>query len=303
MSKKVLVVHYSQTGQLTRIIEKLCEGLNDPDITIDHLKIEPQEPFPFPWTRLAFFNTFPESVFGIPLPIKETEIDPNADYDLVVLGYTIWYMAPSIPINSFLVSEKGKALMKGKKVITILGGRNMWVMAQEKMKVLLKACGSELVGNIAIVDKSPNLVSIITIIRWMFYGKKEPFLGFPQAGIREEEIHSASKFGTLIKKDLLANDLSGTNETLLDNGAVFIKPALLVLEKRATKIFTIYGNFMLKKGGYKDKARLGRVRFLSYIIPIGAFILSPITTLSTFLISKIKRQELEEEIVLLKRCD
>lgn len=303
MSKRILVIHYSQTGQLIRIIEKLCEGLNDPDISIDHLKIEPKEPFPFPWTRLAFFNTFPESVFGIPLPIKEPKIDPNVDYDLIVLGYTIWYLAPSIPINSFLVSEKGKALMNGKKVITILGGRNMWVMAHEKMKVLLKACGSTLIGNIAIVDKSPNLVSIITIIRWMFYGKKDPFLGFPQAGIREEEIRSASKFGALIKNDLLIDDVSNTNKTLLDNGAVFIEPALLVLEKRATKIFTIYGNFMLKKGGYYDKSRLGRVRFLSYLIPVGAFVLSPITTLSTFLISKFKRQELEEEIAVLKRCD
>ncbi len=303
MSKRILVIHYSQTGQLTRIVENLCKGLEDPNISIDHLRIEPREPFPFPWSRLTFFNTFPESVFGIPLPIKEHGMDPSAEYDLIIIGYTIWYLAPSIPINSFLVSENGKALLKGKKVITILGGRNMWVMAHEKMKTLLIACGAQLVGNIAIVDKSPNLVSIITIIRWMFYGKKTPFLWFPQAGIREEDILSASKFGVLIKKDLLANDLSGTNDSLLENGAVHIEPALLVLEKRATKIFTIYGNFMLKKGGYNDKARLGRVQFLSYMIPIGAFTLSPITTLSTFLISKLKRKELENEIADLKRCD
>ena len=53
---------------------------------------------------------------------------------------------------------------------------------------------------------------------------------------------------------------------------------LLILEKRASNIFKLYGNFIRAKGEYDDPARLGRGSLLSYLIPIGAFILSPITT-------------------------
>jgi hypothetical protein len=73
MKKRVLVIHYSQTGQLSEITNKFCAGLEDETIQIDHLEIDEVPAFPFPWNRLAFFNTFPESVFGIPMPIKTSK--------------------------------------------------------------------------------------------------------------------------------------------------------------------------------------------------------------------------------------
>lgn len=303
MTKRVLVIHYSQTGQLSEIADNFCLGLKGDGVQMDHLKIDAVPAFPYPWNRLAFFNTFPESVFGIPMPIKTSKIDETVNYDLIVLAYTIWYMAPSIPINSFLKSEQAKALLNGKKVVTLIGARNMWVVAQERMKLILKGLNAQLIGNIALVDRNPNLVSIVTIIRWMFYGKKNPFWGFPRAGILQKDINSAEKFGQIVKRALSDNQTEILNDQLLENGAVMINPALLILEKRASKIFKMYGNFIRAKGEYNDPARLGRVSLLSYLIPIGAFILSPITTIASYIISKVKRKEVEAEIERLKQCD
>lgn len=273
------------------------------DVEIDHLRIEPKEPFPFPWTRMSFFNTFPESVFGIPMPLKEVEVDTNKEYDLVVLGYTIWYLSPSIPINSFLKSEKGKALLKGKKVLTILGARNLWIMAQEKVKVLLRNCETELVGNIAVVDRSPNLVSIVTIIRWMFYNKTAPFLFFPQAGIRQNDIDQTEAFGTTTLQHLQHSTLGQLNDALVAQGASIMTASLLNLEKHATKTFRKYGQFILAKGGYHDKARAARVSSVSIFIPVAAFILSPITTVVSMISTAVNRKALETEITQLQRCD
>lgn len=303
MKKRVLVIHYSQTGQLSEITNKFCAGLEDGTIQIDHLEIDPVPAFPYPWNRLAFFNTFPESVFGIPMPIKTTKIDETVDYDLVVLAYTIWFMAPSIPVNSFLRSDQAKTLLQGKNVVTLIGARNMWVVAHEKMKGLLKDLNAKLIGNIALVDRNSNLVSIVTIIRWMFYGRKDPFWGFPRAGILERDINEAAKFGQIVKRALVEVQTETLNNQLLENGSVFIDPALLILEKRASNIFKLYGNFIRAKGEYHETARLGRVSLLSYLIPIGAFILSPITTIASYIISKIKKKEVEAEIERLKRCD
>ena len=303
MIKRVLVIHYSQTGQLSEIVDSFCSGLKGDSVQIDHLKIDAVPVFPYPWNRLAFFNTFPESVFAIPMPIKTSDIDESVDYNLIVLAYTIWYMAPSIPINSFLQSEQAKTLLNGKKVVTLIGARNMWVVAQERMKSLLKGLDAQLIGNVALVDRNPNLVSIVTIIRWMFYGKKNPFFGFPRAGILQRDIDSAEKFGQIVKGALVNGQTDSLNDQLLENGAVTIDPALLILEKRASKIFKFYGNFIQAKGEYDDPARLGRVSLLSYLIPIGAFTLSPITVIASYIISKVKRKEVEAEIERLKQCD
>lgn len=294
---KVLVLYYSQTGQLKEIANNcLAPLVNDSEIDVDFVSIETEHTFPFPWTRLEFFNAFPESVYGTPFKLKEVQVDEDKDYDLIVLAYTVWYMNPSIPISSFLQSEKAKRIFKGKPIVTLLGSRNMWVLAQEKVKLHLKNLDSNLVGNIVLIDRNPNLVSIITIIRWMFYGKKNPFWGFPRAGIIQEDIESSNRFGKVLMSRLKSNDLTDMQTDLNKLGAVYINPSLMILEKRAIKLFGMYAGFLSKKGGFYDKQRLARVGLLSYLLPFGALVLSPITTLSTFLVTKIRRKKVAEEI-------
>ena len=120
--KRVLVVYYTQSGQLKEIIDSVLSPLTE--VTIDFLPIDTAEPFPFPWTDEAFFGAFPESYLQIPQLLKPFEL-VHTDYDLVILGYQVWYLSPSIPFNSFLQSEAGKQLLQGKPVITISGTRNM----------------------------------------------------------------------------------------------------------------------------------------------------------------------------------
>lgn len=294
---KVLVLYYSQTGQLKDIANHCLSPLvDDASVDVDFVKVETEHQFPFPWTRLTFFNAFPESVFGTPFKMKPIGVDETKEYDLIILAYTVWYLNPSIPISSLLQSEDAKRIFNGKKVVTLIGSRNMWVLAQERVKGHLKELKANLIGNIVLIDRNKNLVSIITIIRWMFYGKKNPFWGFPRAGIIQEDIESSNRFGQVLLNRIKQNDFSDMQEELNAKGAVEINPSLVILEKRATKLFHLYGNFLRKKGGFFDKERLGRVSLLSYLLPFGAFVLSPITTLSSFLISVIKRKELAAEI-------
>lgn len=49
----------------------------------------------------------------------------------------------------------------------------MWTNAQEKVKIRLKELHAELVGNIVLTDKAPNLISAYTIVKWMYSGKKK----------------------------------------------------------------------------------------------------------------------------------
>ena len=51
----------------------------------------------------------------------------DEQFDLVILAYQVWYLAPSGPITAFLKSEAGRRLLHGRPVVTVIACRNMWL--------------------------------------------------------------------------------------------------------------------------------------------------------------------------------
>lgn len=273
--KNVLVIHYSQSGQLTEILDNLTLPFSsDEEINISYYTIEMEKEFPFPWNKTAFFNAFPESFLQIPAAIKEpSNTILEKQYDLIILGYQVWYLSPSIPVNSFLKSTFAKQLFKNTPVITVIGARNMWVKAQEKMKVLLSDLEANLVGNIALVDRNINHVSVITIVHWMFSGEKTKYLGvFPKPGVSESEIKNASKFGNVIKQSLKNKNFNNLQDELLKLNAVEIRPFLVEMDKKANKMFKIWSNFIINK----KKSREFWLKVFNVYLWVAIWVISPI---------------------------
>jgi hypothetical protein len=173
--KRVLVLYYSQTGQLSSVVESFTAPLkNSNEIEVIYQPIEPKKSYPFPWGFIAFFDAFPESIYMDGCEIKELDIELDDEFDLVILAYTIWFLSPSIPISGFLNSKYSKVL-KDKPVITLIACRNMWIMAQEKIKKRLAELGATLIDNVVLVDRGSSLATFITTPRWMLTGKKTVF--------------------------------------------------------------------------------------------------------------------------------
>lgn len=274
MAISILVLYYSQSGQLGQILDKLVSEIKDQaDITT--VEYRPRQAFPFPWTSQTFFDAMPESVQEIPVPLEPVRI-PEKQYDLVILGYQPWFLSPSIPTSSFLQSEYASVL-EGKPVITVLGTRNMWLNAQEKVKARLQALNARLVGSIVLADTNHNLVSLLTIIRWNFTGQKEASRWLPEAGVQTKDINQASRFGPIILKAAEENKWEGLQPALLAAGAVELKPTLIILEKRGIKQFRKFSLYIREKGERGNPARQSRVLLFKRLLLTGIFVLSPIS--------------------------
>ena len=271
--KRVLVVYYTQSGQLKEIIDSVLSPLTE--VTIDFLPIDTAEPFPFPWTDDTFFDAFPESYLQIPQPLQPFNLS-HTDYDLVILGYQVWYLSPSIPFNSFLQHPEAKKLLSDKPVITISGTRNMWVMAHQKVKKLLTDCGAHLVGNIALTDRHHNHISVITIVQWLFSGdKNKRYLGvFPKAGVADKDIESASVYGTLIAPHLQTGDYTGLQQEIVAHGGVHYKRFLLSAEKKGNRLFGIWAKMI-----YGSKKRKFLLKCFRIYLYIAIWVLMPIVWL------------------------
>ncbi|SIO52944.1 hypothetical protein [Chitinophaga niabensis] len=296
---KILVVYFTQTGQLRRIIDHVTAPLQGKaDIVFEELV--PIQPFPFPWSKQEFFDAMPETVLAKPRHIMPLKVDPNTHFDLVILAYQPWFLSPSQPVAAFLQSEEGKRLLKGKPVITLLGCRNMWINAQEKTKRYLQQAGAKLVGNIVLVDKNPNLVSLITIIRWATKGKKEAFFLFPPAGVQEKEITESGKFAGPILQALEQNNYDQLHTQLLALESVELKPSLVVLEFRGVKPFRFWANYISEKGGPGDAGRQGRVSMYRTILLVAIPVLSPFTTIASWLKLLLQKKQLAEDVTYYK---
>ena len=271
--KRILVVYYTQSGQLKEIIDSVLSPLTE--VTIDFLPIDTAEPFPFPWTDEAFFGAFPESYLQIPQPLKPFQL-AHTDYDLVILGYQVWYLSPSIPLSSFLQHPEAKKLLSGKPVITISGTRNMWVMAHQKVKKLLTDCGAHLVGNIALTDRHHNHISVITIVQWLFSGdKNKHYLGvFPKAGVADKDIQGASVYGTLIAPHLQTSDYTGLQQAIVAHGGVHYKRFILSAEKKGNRLFGIWAKMI-----YGSKKRKFLLKCFHIYLYIAIWVLMPIVWL------------------------
>lgn len=275
MKKKILVIYYSQTGQLRDISNHLVKPFEtNSNYSIDYYKIEPENDFSFPWKGEEFYDVFPESFQQIPIAIKAPpEEIVNQDYDLIILAYQIWFLTPSIPVNSFLKSDFVSSLLKGKKVITVIGCRNMWAKAQQKTKQLIENAGGKLVGNIAFVDKSPNLISVITIVHWVMGGKKTRKFGiFPLPGVSDEDIVGASKFGTLIVNAAEKNNYGDLQDKIIDQGGVNITPFIIFMDETANRMFEIWSKFILRS----KKNRKFKLKCFKYYLLTALFVISPI---------------------------
>jgi hypothetical protein len=233
MMKNILVVYYTQSGQLRDIVNQFIAPFQEADALVEVQQIIPQQDFSFPWTSDRFFDAMPESVSGKPAALKAITFR-RSQYDLIVVAYQPWFLSPSIPISSLLQDATFKQLLRGTSVVTLIGARNMWLNAQEKIKKHLLEAGAKLVGNVALVDRNPNLISAVTILHWMMKGKKDRYLNiFPKPGISEKDITHTSAFAKIVLRHLLNDALDVLQKDLVANKAVEVDSDLMFIEQRA----------------------------------------------------------------------
>ncbi len=292
--KNVLVIYYTQSGQLESIAKNIAKPfLNSDEINLTFHEIQLEKPFPFPWNKESFFDAFPESFLQIPTALKPVpEEILNTKFDLILFHYQVWYLSPSIPINSFLKSDDAKKILNNTPVITISGSRNMWIMAQEKIKVLLRKANANLVGNVALVDRVGNLISVITIVEWMFSGVKKKYLGiFPLPGVSEKDIQESSQFGEIMLDSLQQNNFAQLQPKLVNAGAVKISSYLVTVDKTANKIFNKWSNIIYKN--QKNRKQLLKV-FNVYLF-LAIWLISPIVYILHLITYPLKLKSIKKE--------
>lgn len=200
MSPRAVVYLYTQTGQLREVADALTAPLETSGWEIRRVAVQPRTSFPFPWSISQFFGLFPHAVdpdenVELTEPGPETAPDDDVD-EVVVLAYQVWYLSPSLPIRSLLAAHP--ELFRGRRVITLIACRNMWYSAAIEVAGLLRSAGALSVEVVAATDTRRQATSLVTTLRWLLLGRRDPFLWFGRAGVGADELARITSVGRFI---------------------------------------------------------------------------------------------------------
>lgn len=245
--QRVLVIFYSQTGQLSDVLESMLAPLRaSPHCEVVTARLQPRTPYPFPWPFWRFFDVFPETVAELPAPNEPLDLDTSQPFDLVILAYQVWFLSPSMPTCAFLQSDDARRLLAGRRVMTVIACRNMWLQAQERVKLHLARLGAHLVDNIVFTDTAPTAATFISTPLWMLTGRRGPFLGgrIPAAGVSQRDIKDAQRFGHAIAQQLPQRSDDDRSPFCSGLGAVRINEHLIPSEAIGRRSFRLWGKLL-----------------------------------------------------------
>ena len=291
----IAVFYYTQTGQALAIARSLCAPLEAAGCRVVEREIRPVTAYPFPWSSEAFFQVFPESRLGIACAIEPMDLSGAvAEADLVIVAGQSWYLSLSTPLHAFFQSPEVRTYLRGRPVVFVNGCRNMWVMTQSEMRRYLREIGARYVGFIELHDRAPNLVSVLTIIRWLFYGRKEATRLLPAAGVSQRDVADADRFGLVILRTLYDGQWEQLQERLMREGAVTFIPHLYFIERNGYRMWGRWAHFVRRRGGAGDPRRRGRLRLFKAYLFFVLYAVSPFGLLFYGLTYPLRRATLKK---------
>ncbi|WP_448382553.1 hypothetical protein [Desulfosoma sp.] len=187
----------------------------------------------------------PESVLMVGCPLQGN-VPEASGYDLILLFYQVWFLSPSPPVVT-LVRSHGH-IFQGTPVVTVVNARDKWVCAQRKMADLIAKAGGQLAGHVAVVPRVSPLAGLVTTLRWLWTGKKEPFWWFPEAGLTQGEIDAMERFGVAVCEALMENRLETLGKRLENMNAAPVDRHLLRQEEIGESLFRRWAGWIRGKG-------------------------------------------------------
>jgi len=294
--KRILLLYYSQTGDAAEIARTFIGPLADlPDVEVVTESVEPVQPFPFPWGSLRrLLSVFPECQQGLGCTIQPLAIDRTKPFDLVVLAYQVWHLAPSLPVQGFLQSGDA-AVLKGTRVITLCVCRSMWHAGSETMKRLLREAGAVHLDNVVVSHQGPVFATFVSVPRLLLFGKRDRAWGiFPPAGVSQTDLDRVRRLGSVVADRLKQSPAEWSHESLLRGaGAVYVKRRYVIPELIGQAICRFWARLVLWAARFGSVPR--RLAEYGYMAMLLSMILCgmPVTLLLLLLASPFTHRWVE----------
>jgi hypothetical protein len=284
--RTVLALYYSQTGQLKAIIDAILAPLRDArGVRVVCEEIRPVVPYPFPWPTAQFLEVFPDSYDMVPPAVEPLQADPAAEYDLVLIGYPVWYLAPALPVTGFLSTPAASRILRNRPVITVADSHGVWAMGQERMRQTLARLGADLLDHVSLSPECYDAATFLTTPRWMLTGRKDRMWGlFAPPTLPIERIRAAERFGRAIRAALEAGPIVPGKPLLAGLGAVRVDATVTGGIRITSRVFAFWARIVTRAGGPGSRGRKNALKCFGIYLVLAVSLLLPLSRLLCLLL-------------------
>ena len=209
--KRVLIVYYSFTQQTRILLKKFVEGLEAEGVEVALERLNPVEPYDFPFKTnfrlaIAMVSTFFRKRMHIH-PVSEMCFQ---DWDCVVLAGPTWSYYPSGPMLDFL-DRYGRSVCTGRMVIPFISCRSYWRIHYWTIKHHLQRDGAKPARPIVFVHpiKEPwRFIGLVLQLRGKMVRKEKSWFRkhYPGYGHSKDQGDEAKTAGRQVALELISQN-------------------------------------------------------------------------------------------------
>ena len=179
VSKKVLFVYFSYTGQAKRVTDTMTEALRADGYEVTLAAIELTDKrwvgnfakFPMSNGFLDVLKMLPAQTRHATGEIKIPDTVTSGHYDLVIFGSPTWWLTTSIPIRSFLKSPEADKLLSGTSFATFVVCRRYYGFNLKTVKKLGTKRGGTYLDGVHFSYQGGQIRSLMSLISYLGSGE------------------------------------------------------------------------------------------------------------------------------------
>jgi menaquinone-dependent protoporphyrinogen IX oxidase len=205
---RVLFLYYTFTKQALTVVETMSSVLTDRGCDVDQAAIEfTDKRWADHFSKFPFANGFLGVVKMLPAQMRKATGDfripegaINGDYDLVVIGSPTWWLTTSIPVRSFLKSDRAD-LLANTHFTSFVVCRRYWGFNMRTVKKLGTKRGGEYVDGIHFTYLGGQIRSLLSLISYLGSGEyRDRYLGvrIPKTNLQPEHLDEARAFAAAL---------------------------------------------------------------------------------------------------------
>lgn len=197
--ERIAAVLFSHSGETAAALDHLLAPLRDgADTRVDVVRLEPQEPYPWPWGP-AIVQYVGHVMLEQDRPVLPVDLEPVRDADLVILASPIWFQSAPPPVRTFLDAASTQAAFDGKPVLILTTCRKFWNDGTSRMRSAIERAGGSVVGVIALTDPWPTAASLKATARFQGTGRKAADALAPRSGVAEADLVALARWAPALR--------------------------------------------------------------------------------------------------------
>jgi hypothetical protein len=206
--KRVLIVFYSFTQQTRILLKKFVQGLEDEGVTVALERLEPVDPYAFPFrTNFSLARAMVTTFFRRRMKIQPVSARCFEEWDCIVLAGPTWSYHPSGPMLDFL-DRYGRQVCAGKMVIPFISCRSYWRLHYWTVKHRLKKYSAQPAGPIVFdhpIREPWRFIGLFLQLRGKMVRKEKSWFRkhYPAYGHNKKQGDAAVEEGRQVARRLL----------------------------------------------------------------------------------------------------